>query len=235
MIRIAVVDDDKTICKQLSDSLTKYSVQENIEFEIESFYDCETLIQRLESKAVFDLYFLDIEFGEKMNGMQFGNYLRDSIISMHSTIIFISSMESYAKELFRIHPFDFLVKPLSFNNIKTTLDSFFKMYYHGNTNFSFTKNKSLHNISVSKVTFLESSGKKIIIHMHGDTTDFYGKLSDYIDMKCFSDFVMIHKSYFVNTKAIDRFGYNYVVLSDNTQLPISRAYQDDVRDRLMNI
>lgn len=111
MVKIAVVDDDKVICESMKEELTKYSVQNNFDNKIDIYYNCETIIKEIECGKEFDIIFLDIEFKEKMNGMQFGDYLRNKQQNAEVTIIYISSMEGYAKQLFQFHPFDFIIKP----------------------------------------------------------------------------------------------------------------------------
>lgn len=97
------------------------------------------------------------------------------------------------------------------------------------------KNKSEHDIAVNQIKYLQSNGKKIIIHTRNEDIEFYGQLSNQIKKKCFEKFIVIHKSYLVNPLYIDRFGYDYVILKENIKLPISRSYQEIVRERLMNL
>lgn len=235
MVKIAVVDDDKVICESMKEELTKYSVQNNFDNKIDIYYNCETIIKEIECGKEFDIIFLDIEFKEKMNGMQFGDYLRNKQQNAEVTIIYISSMEGYAKQLFQFHPFDFIIKPITYEKISKCMDSYYKTNFLTNKYFRFMKSKSEHDISVNQIEYLQSKGKKVIMHTVTEEIEFYGQLSNCINEKCFKKFIVIHKSYFVNPIYIERFSYDYVILKGNIKLPISRTYQEKVRERLMNI
>lgn len=235
MIRIAIVDDDKILCDKMKEELTKYSVQNNFDNKIYVFYDCESIVTEFEFGNDFDIIFLDIEFNDMMNGMQFGDFLRNKLLNAEVTIIFISSIEGYAKQLFQFHPFDFIIKPLTFEKINKCMDSYYKTNFLKNKYFRFMKSKSEHDISVNQIKYLQSKGKKVIMHTRNEDIEFYGMLSNCINEKCFKKFIVIHKSYFVNPLYIERFSYDYVILKGNIKLPISRTYQEIVRERLMNI
>lgn len=235
MVKIAVVDDDKVICESMKEKLTKYSVQNNFDNKIDIYYNCETIIKEIECGKEFDIIFLDIEFKEKMNGMQFGDYLRNKQQNAEVTIIYISSMEGYAKQLFQFHPFDFIIKPITYEKISKCMDSYYKTNFLTNKYFRFMKSKSEHDISVNQIEYLQSKGKKVIMHTVTEEIEFYGQLSNCVNEKCFKKFIVIHKSYFVNPIYIERFSYDYVILKGNIKLPISRTYQEKVRERLMNI
>lgn len=235
MVKIAVVDDDKVICESMKEELTKYSVQNNFDNKIDIYYNCETIIKEIECGKEFDIIFLDIEFKEKMNGMQFGDYLRNKQQNAEVTIIYISSMEGYAKQLFQFHPFDFIIKPITYEKISKCMDSYYKTNFLTNKYFRFMKSKSEHDISVNQIEYLQSKGKKVIMHTVTEEIEFYGQLSNCVNEKCFKKFIVIHKSYFVNPIYIERFSYDYVILKGNIKLPNSRTYQEKVRERLMNI
>ncbi len=235
MIRIAIVDDDRIVCDKLKEELIKYSIQNEIDYTIDVFFNCESIIQEFETDNDFDIVFLDIEFNDMMNGIQFGDFLRNKMLNAEITIIFISSIEGYAKQLFQIHPFDFLVKPITFEKINNCMNSYCNVNFLKHRYFRFMKNKSEHDISVNQIKYLQSNGKKVIIHTRNEDIEFYDQLSNCINKRCFKKFIVIHKSYFVNPLYIDRFGYDYVILKGNIKLPISRAYQETVREQLMNI
>lgn len=235
MVRIAIVDDDKIACIKLKSELIRYSIWNDQDYYIDTYFNCESAISNLKLENGYDIIFLDIEFNNMMNGIQLGDFLRNKMLNVETSIIFISSIEEYAKQLFKIHPFDFLIKPVSYEKIENCLNSYFKMNYLKNKYFKFMKNKSEHEISVNQIKYLQSDSKKIIIHTNNENIEFYGRLSNYINEKCFENFIIIHKSFFVNPLYIERFGYNYVIVKDNINLPISRKYQDIVRERLMDI
>ena len=60
---------------------------------------------------------LDIEL-ISTNGIKVGKFIRDELENLEIAIVYISSKSSYAMNLFRVQPIDFLVKPIEKERIK---------------------------------------------------------------------------------------------------------------------
>ena len=91
-------------------------------------------------------------------------------------IIFISSKDSYAMELFEIHPYDFLVKPIDKNKVCKIVNKLFQLneqderffvYYFNKKQYRVTTGSIIYFISERKnihiVTLTDGSGKKATI------------------------------------------------------------------------
>ena len=111
MIRIAVVDDEKAVCDELLFFLKEYEMKFKMIFDISIYYNGENLLADLEDDIHFDLILLDIELA-KINGVEVGRHIREINQDYLCQIIYISSKMGYAMELFQVHPFHFLMKPI---------------------------------------------------------------------------------------------------------------------------
>ena len=60
----------------------------------------------------YDILFLDIELF-RMTGIEAGDFIRNRLEDRSMQIIYISGKSSYARELFKTQPMDFLVKPIT--------------------------------------------------------------------------------------------------------------------------
>ena len=83
-----------------------------VKFDINIWYTGEELCEYLRQNNTLDLLFLDIEL-ISTDGIKVGNFIREEMENMETDIIYISSNSSYAMNLFRIQPIDFLIKPLT--------------------------------------------------------------------------------------------------------------------------
>ena len=117
MLRIAICDDEKSICNQLEEILEKLGREFLEDIQIDIFYSGEELCQYLAVNNYFDIIFLDIEL-KIMNGVEVGQVIRDRMLNETTQIIYISGKESYAMELFKIRPLDFIIKPFNYEKIK---------------------------------------------------------------------------------------------------------------------
>jgi DNA-binding LytR/AlgR family response regulator len=107
MFTVAICDDEKCTCSELEKIVLSYAKRHNISISVEIFYSGEGLCAFLKNHAI-DLVFLDIEL-ESMNGVEVGRFLRQGLKNDLTQIVYISSKESYAMELFKVRPMYFLL------------------------------------------------------------------------------------------------------------------------------
>lgn len=184
----------------------------------------------MEEGAHFDLLILDIELA-KINGVDVGNYIRKHNKDYMCQIIYISSKTGYALELFRIRPFDFLIKPITAGILFPCLDEYTNLFLNGDY-FEFTCKGIKKRIPVNRIMYFESNGRKIIIYCSNEKHEYYGKLSDLLEMDILMNFMMIHKSFFVNISHVADYRYETLITSDGTELSVSKPNRKEVR-RLM--
>lgn len=224
MYKIAVCDDEAKIRKELVAMLKKHPKQE--EFSITIAECCDDLCDMLMDGKNFDLIILDI-MSDGMNGIELGRKLRTELGNGLTQIVFISSEQGYAMELFEFRPLNFLVKPIIQKNLFSSVDMAMELAAGIEGNLCFAMNRTEHMIPFREIRYIESRNKQLIIHsLHADST-FYGKLNT---LQVPSDFVRIHKSYLVNRHFVRMLRFDSLELDCGTELPISRAYRKAVRD-----
>ena len=99
-INIAVCDDEIKICSHVENILINILAHKFFEYNIDVFYSGEALCEEME-RTKYDLVFLDIEL-PKMNGVEIGKYIRDTKNDNITQIVYISSKQEYAMELFKV-------------------------------------------------------------------------------------------------------------------------------------
>ena len=112
MFCIGICDDDEGLCGELVKMLYDYGKEHKIQMNIDIWYQGESLCRFLrENKKILDVLFLDIEL-LTTNGIEVGRFIREEQENMETAIVYISANSSYAMDLFRVQPTDFLIKPL---------------------------------------------------------------------------------------------------------------------------
>jgi len=236
VLRIAICDDSQEMCRDLENILRQieYINKYSFEFEISIFYSIEELNKYFyENDIDYDVIFLDIEFPEEFNGVYFGNKIRNDFFKENIKIVYISSFEKYGKDLFDIRPFNFLMKPLSFNKIAKTINDIIKIITKQNNPFEFNVSGTTYTIDLYKILYFESAARKVTIKTHNTILNpdtFYSKISDISKQLSKSDFFMIHKSRLVNYHNVAEFKYNEIKLIDGKKLNISQTYRKSVRE-----
>ncbi len=232
MLRIAICDDEKTICRQLEDMLHEIAGDAELEIETDVYYTGEELCEFLMGERHYDIIFLDIELNTT-DGVRVGRKIREEFEDELTQIVYISFNESYAMELFDVRPLNFMIKPLNKGKIEAVLMKALKLMHLENNFFEYKNGNVTFSISLRDVLYFESSGRKVNIVMNGETRSFYGKLSDVEEQVGSRDFVMIHKSYLINFRHCIEYTYEYVRMSNQEVLTISQNNRKSVREKLM--
>ena len=121
-IQIAVCDDELEICMQIEKQLIYILDELSFKYDIDCFLTGEELCNEMK-KERYDLIFLDIEL-PNMSGVQIGKYIRETLKNEIVQIAYISSKQEYAMELFDFRPINFLIKPLTYKNIRKVIDKY---------------------------------------------------------------------------------------------------------------
>lgn len=229
MFRIAICDDDAKFCGDFSQMLRRSFQTVEAEFSIEIYLTGEALCADF-SQAHFDIIFLDIEL-TGINGVNAGQLLRAQ--SQEVQIVYVSSKEEYAMQLFQNRPFDFLVKPITQKRLNTLLDTYFQVFPIDDRYFTYTADRRKQQIAVGKILYFESLRKQLRIMTDTGESMIYAKLTDILGEPFSKQFLRIHQSFLVNIRHIKEFRYGEITLTDGTVLPISRSYQNTVRDFLI--
>lgn len=109
MLEIAVCDDDTLIAADIEKMLEKLSHIVAIKVEIDVFYDGSTLVDYIKKGKRYDIIYLDIEM-RKQNGVEAARIIRR--IDKKVLIIYVTSHESFAKEVFEVSAFRFITNLL---------------------------------------------------------------------------------------------------------------------------
>ena len=231
MYFIGICDDGENICTSIENMLFRYAEEKTIQVEVQVWYTGERLRDYLAQGNHLDILFLDIELF-KMTGIEVGNYIRNVLDNMGLQIIYISGKASYALQLFKTQPMDFLVKPILQEHIDHAMDMAIKIIKKRNERFEFRQGKDYYYIAMGDIVYFESKGKKIKIVTLHDTYEIYGRLKEIVK-RLTDNFIMIHQSFVINKEYVLRYTYEMVELVNGTILTISKVNRKQVRERIL--
>ena len=109
MYTIAIVDDEKSLRKQILEYIKQYGNEKNIQFKVEEFQNGQE-IKEVES-GIFDIIFLDIDM-PKVNGMEAAKYVREH--NKDVVIVFITNLQQYAIAGYSVGALDYVLKPINY-------------------------------------------------------------------------------------------------------------------------
>lgn len=230
MYRIGICDDDKELCSGLEEQIYYTAKELSMKVEVEVWYSGESILSDLGKGVQLDLLFLDIELIQK-NGISVGRYIRDEMEDIQTHIVYISAKQNYAMQLFRIQPLDFLVKPVSEEQIKEVLVRSIRQKQRLKNCFEYQKGSSVFRIPTKDIVYFMSMDKKIRLVTKDGEEEFYGKLKNIMEVLP-ADFMMIHQSYIVNQLYVSEYSYDCVKMSDGAVLSISKPYRKEIRGKI---
>lgn len=231
MYHIGICDDGMQMCSSLEKMISEYCHKNGIQVDVKVWYTGEVLRDYLEKGNHLDILFLDIELLE-MSGIEVGKYIRELLGNREMQIVYISGKSAYATQLFKTQPMDFLIKPISQEQVDETLELAFKIIKKTAGKFEFQNGKEYFYVPLREIMYFCSEGRKVIIKTTNRIYEFYGKLKD---IKCSlpEEFVTIHQSYIVNKEHIVKYRYETVELFDETVIPISKIHRKNVRKMIL--
>lgn len=231
MYRVGICDDGENICTQLENMLIQWARKNNVRIDVSIWYTGDGLKKYVSAGNSLDIVFLDIVlFG--LNGIEVGEYIRNGLDNMAMQIVYISEKASYAQQLFRTQPLDFLVKPILQEHVDDVMARAIRAIRKKGKKFDFQIGRDYYYVPMIDIIYFESEGRKVRIITQKQQFEIYGKLKD-IREKLNEEFIAIHQSYVVNRDYISRYSYETVELMDGTTLSISLSYRKQVRKILL--
>lgn len=228
MIKIAVCDDQESMSEIISKKIKEQQIGETCQVDI--FHTGEDVLKAMEHVR-YDLYYLDIELKEGgMNGYKLAELIRERNYS--AILIFLSSHDEYACKAYEVEALRFLKKPIEEEKFQEAFKKALKLLLKGRWIFSYTVNYQEKRISVREIRYLESKGRKIILHTNtGGKETFYGSLKEIQKDLEGRFFAMCHSSYLVNLEYVEGISADMICLSSGERLPISRRCKSVVHSK----
>lgn len=235
MLRIALCDDDVNFAGKFEDILDEIKKREHINLDIEVYLDGRELVVDIcEKGRKYDLIFLDIEM-RGMDGLTAAKEIRK--IDELTMLIYVTNHESYALEAYDVQPYQFLVKPISFEIVHQYFMKAYDKLTKGPYYFFCQFGGNTYNLRINEIMYFKSKKRVIWIYMvDGDVYKFYGKmnvLEEQLKQEK-ADFWRIHQSHLVNVRYIRSITYDQIILKNGKSLSISEDRRKKIAEKYCN-
>lgn len=232
---IAVCDDNEHDLQKIQDWLIKFSIESNIEFNIDKFSNGESLIKEYEQTLKkFDIIFLDVEMSG-LSGIDVAEKVR-SLPDRNVLIIFVTSYPEYMQDSFDVQASQYLIKPLSYAVFKEKLSKMIGYLIDLETNIKVISMKSeeyiLHLEDIVCFETLKSPTIKstLVVTTTGGEIQIKGKIIDFENELADKFFISVHRSVLVNMRYIRRFNAHTLEFTTGKRVEISRRKISEVKD-----
>ena len=227
MMKILLCDDDELFAEDLERKLEQYEINHRDEFDIHVVNRGEEALTKLKEEQ-WDVLFLDIEM-PNINGVEVGTRVREQLQNYGLKIIYVSSQRGYAMDLFKVDTFDFLIKPVKYEELEEVMDKLMNTLNRSGEMFVYHKKGQTARCKMEDILYFESQLKKTIVVTRQKTDEFYASLKDIYEELKDKRFFYCHKSILVNYDRVAEFHYDKLVLDNGEELEISQAKRKEVR------
>ncbi|MCR5773198.1 MAG: LytTR family DNA-binding domain-containing protein [Butyrivibrio sp.] len=224
-LEIMIYDDDMTDLNLHHKLITKYLDERDFNYNITDITSQDDYSEYLKSKKP-DIILLDILMPIQ-NGIDAARMLRK--ISKTSQIIFMTGSDSFAAEAFEVEALSYLKKPVKYESLVHVMD---KAVQRINFSRSITVNSERISIRifVNDIIFIETQGRKIVIHtMKGDVST-YMSLSSIQEKLPSTEFVQVSRFEIVALFRVNYINGNVITMRGGSELRISPKLKEKVLD-----
>ena len=220
MLNIVILEDQADQAERLTGMLEKYaSSHSDFSYSLR-LYD-RSIPLLTEYKCDADILFLDIQVPD-MLGMDAAKRIR--AMDNKVMIIFITMLTQYAIEGYSVGAFDYVLKPVRYEELSTKMDRICRMLAHQNTSMTLelrTK-EEMRRISADDITYIEVINHDILIHTDREVLRQWGNLKSYEDKLAPAHFVRCNACYLVNLKYVRGISGDTVTVGSD-ELAVSKA------------
>lgn len=232
-MRIALCDDERLHIEQISKVLDDYRSPDKEGILYDVYMNSLDLLSAI-NKVEYDAILLDVIMPE-LSGIEVARDIRRDNKSI--PIVFLTTSPEFAVESYRVHAFDYLMKPVNKEDLFCSLnDIYAQKTSRKNDSLTVTFAKGAYIIPFEQLVFLEVSKHKLIFHLlDGSCYTVGGKLSDYEGLLLSKDiFIKVHRSFIVNMDHMKSYDKKRFTAMTGENIAISRNVAKEVQDRYMD-
>lgn len=224
MLSIAICDDEKETIKLVKAILSNYCEKRFINYQIYEFDDGNKL---LNANKNFDIIFLDTEM-KSTNGIEIGQKIREN--NRRVTIVYITSHTENWRGAYKVHAFDFIIKPFTKNDIFSVMDDFLAtVNFNEKRKIIFPTDGGTICLNINdiyyfmyeskKKVYVYTSEKKILIRQH--LMEIYEKLDK-------NRFYRSRRDCILNLEYVQEIRNDFVIVMKNGDLlPLAQKKKDE--------
>jgi DNA-binding LytR/AlgR family response regulator len=220
MLNIGICDDELPVLEKLRTLVTDYGRERHRPFCVKLYRSENEIIDAIAVGQNFDILFLDIYFGDS-DGIALAHRIRK--MNRQCAIIFATNSRERAIEGYGVRAVQYILKPLSGENVAQALDQALESVSDRNGEFVRIQNRQgLWRIPVSDIIYAESDARVISIHTaRQGSVSYYDRLDNFEKLCGDRRFLRSHKSFLVNLDYVHAIVNNRLELETGEEIPIS--------------
>lgn len=229
MIRVALVEDEESSQRTLTEYLERFSQEINEKIHVSIFPDGAEIVE--DYRGNYDIILMDILM-RYMDGMEAASEIRK--VDKEVVILFITSTPQYVMKGYTVDALDYVLKPVSYFAFSQRMQRALERMKHRTRKFiSVPFQGGMRKLDISQIRYIEVVNHSLIYHLDGETLEAKGVLSELEDALTEYHFFRCNKCYLVNLEHVNGVNENCADV-DGDQIQVSRPKKKAFLDALNN-
>lgn len=253
MIKAVLIDDDGNLREGMKMMINLYAPEIQIVGEADSVKSGTELMET--SKP--DIAFLDILMNDG-TGFDILEKLNEKFGNVNSHIIFITAHEEFAIKAFRFSALDFLLKPVNPEELQSVLKKVSNVIHQNRDNknigllleniqkksegfkkIALSTSDGIHLFEIKDIIRCESEDNYTKFFIKNHKTIMISKtLKEYEELLKDQGFERIHQSHLINLNELKSYikkDGGFVIMSDDSQLPVSQRKKERLQELISKL
>ena len=229
MLNILICDDDVLLVQHLRGLV--HDALSSRPHRIDTFSTAASLRQAVRQGMQADLAILDIRLEGENNGIQLAKELFPE--GSRTQVIFLTAYLEFCSAVYETDHIYFLLKPIQEAGFRRAMEKAVQALESAQKRTLLVKTKTVvRRVPFSSIRYLESQGRKVILHCLEGPVECYATLSA-LEEQLPQSFVSCHKSFLVNLDFVERMEARQFLLGEDLSVPISQARKSQARRRFL--
>ena len=235
MLKIAILDDNKTALMISTSAVEAFLKEKNAEYQLFSFSNPLNFLASAKEEK-FDLSFLDIDMPE-MNGLEVADQLSE--IAKNGQIIFLSQREDLVFECLKFHPFGFIRKSKLIDDFSLMMNQYYQTISNAEsdeTKIDFVDKTKTVSFKIKEIVYIEGDRNYQKVVLKDKSSQNIRVAMGQLEEKLREHgFIRIHKGYLLNYLYIRSIATDEVYLTTGISLPMSKKRREEIMKQYMTI
>ena len=235
MLKIAILDDDKTALSISKGAVEQFLQDHNAAFSLDAFYSANAFVISAKEEK-YHLVLLDIDM-EEMNGIDVGKVIKEN--NPQADVIFLSQREDLVFDTLFLHPFGFIRKSKLLQDFPSVMELYLETHSDSNNpnhQLVVTSKNRMVNINIDEIMYSEGNKNYQTIYLkNGTSFDVRLSMGELEEKLSNKGFIRIHKGYLVNYVFIRKIVKVDVLLTNNKILPLAGKRKEEIMEKYLAV